>query len=64
MDRVAASGKELQTDLHHRALACVTEFGMEVHAMSTQTFLMVLLGDEDTPKPYLRVPLLLSPGCW
>ena len=58
VDRLAAGGKELKTNLHHRAAAYITEFGLDLQSVSTETSLKVLSADEDTPKPYLRVPLL------
>ena len=57
-------GRKLKTDLHHRAAAYVTEFGLDLRSVSTKTFRMVLSGDEDTPKPYLRVPLLHPLSQW
>ena len=50
--------------LHHHAAADVKEFGLDLHAMSTEIFLMVPSGDEDTSQPYLCVPLLYGLSHW
>ena len=64
VDQLATGGKELKTDLHHRAAVYVTEFGLDLRSVSAETFPMVLLGNEDTPKPHLRVPLLHRLSQW
>ena len=48
LDRLATCGKELKTDLHHRATVYVTHFNLEIRSASTEIFLMILSADQDT----------------
>ena len=64
VDRLAAGGKDMRIDLHLHAAAHVTDFGLDLRSLSTKAFLLMLAGDEDPPKLYLRVPLLHWLSVW